>query len=64
MNRLYTVQEVSEILSVGYRKVLDLIALGKLGAYRIGTNYRIAPHDLNNYLESCKFKSYWQKASK
>lgn len=64
MNRLYTVQEVSEILAVGYRKVLDLIALGELNAYKIGINYRIAPYELEKFLQSCKTKSYWQKVSK
>ncbi len=64
MNRLYTVQEVSEILSVGYRKVLDLIALGELSAFKIGIKYLIAPHELEKFLQSHKTKSYWQKISK
>ena len=60
MIKLITPKQVSEILQVNYRKVLDMIALGELEAYRIGGVYRIRESSLNRYLESAKVKVYWK----
>jgi len=60
MKKFYTVIEVSEILSIGYRRVLDLIALGEIQAVKIGNLYRIAPYSLDQFLKEKQFKSFWK----
>lgn len=57
----YTPKEIAEMLSISYHKVLDIIALGKLGAYKVQGVYRISEHQFQRYLESVKVKSYWNK---
>ena len=61
MEKLLTVKDVTEILSIGYRKVLDLIALGEIKAYKIGSEYRISAGSIFDYLESAVYKSNWKK---
>lgn len=60
MEKYYTVKEISNILSVGYGKILDLIALGELEAIKIGKCYRISPYALDQLIKSKEFKSYWK----
>tara|TARA_Y100000034_G_scaffold131681_1_gene192958 strand:- start:635 stop:823 length:189 start_codon:yes stop_codon:yes gene_type:complete len=59
MCRFLTPKQVSKILQINYRKVLDMIALGELEAYRIGGVYRVKESSFNQYLESVKVKTYW-----
>lgn len=61
MDNFYTPTEISKILKVHYQKILELIALGKLEAYKIDGSYRISSYSLNKYLLSVKVKSYWKK---
>ena len=56
MIELYTPKETAIILKINYRKVLDMIHLKKLGAYKIGSDYRIPIHEIHNYLEKVKTK--------
>lgn len=53
---ILTPHETAAILKINYRKVLDLIALKKLGAYKIGSTYHIPIHEIHNYLEKVKTK--------
>jgi excisionase family DNA binding protein len=61
MDKLLTPKEVALLLSINYRKVLDMIALGDMGAYQIGGVYRIPKHEIHKYLDSVKVKSVWKK---
>lgn len=54
--KLYTVKETAEILKVNYRKILDLIHLKKLSAYKIDGAYRVPIHAIHSYLEKVKTK--------
>ncbi|MCH8272922.1 MAG: helix-turn-helix domain-containing protein [Candidatus Marinimicrobia bacterium] len=56
--KFYSPIELSEMLNVSYRKVLDLILLGELSAYRIGGVYRVSQDDLNRYLQSSKVEVF------
>ena len=56
---LLTPSKVAKYLSINYRKVLDLIIMGKLPAYKIGGQYRIQHEDLEQYLKDSKFNSYF-----
>ena len=56
--KFYSPIELSEMLNVSYRKVLDLILLGKLNAYRIGGVYRVSKDDFNRYLQSTKVEVF------
>ena len=58
MESLLTPKEVAKILKVGYRKVLDLIALDKLSAYRVEHTYRISEREVYRYLNSVKTDSH------
>jgi len=61
MNPLLTPKQVARILNVSYRKVLELIILGSLPAFKIGSAYRIEQSAVHHYLESVRFKSGWKK---
>jgi excisionase family DNA binding protein len=53
-SQLLTPSEVSDILKVNYRKVLDLILLGKLEAIKIGRQYRIPESSILTFLRNNK----------
>lgn len=57
MTELLTPKEVANILKVNYRKVLDMIALGELRAYRIGRVFRISEGEVYRYLKSVKIET-------
>lgn len=59
VEELLTPKEVAAILRTGYRRILDLIALGELRAFRIGRVFRISREDLRRYLESTRVESPW-----
>ena len=53
-SELLTPSEVSDILKINYRKVLDMILLGDISAIKIGRQYRIDKSDLLEYLNNNK----------
>lgn len=53
---LYTPKETAALLKINYRKVLDMIHLKKIGAYKIGGDYRIPLYEIHHYLEKVKTK--------
>ena len=54
--KLLTASEVSDILKINYRKVLDMILLGDISAIKIGRQYRIDRCDLLDYLKNNKIQ--------
>lgn len=52
----YTVEEVSEILSVKRRTVNDYIKKGKLKAIRVGREFRVPREYLEEYMEIINYK--------
>jgi len=56
MVEIYTPEQVAKILKVGYRKLLNMIHQKKIGAYKVGAEYRIPLHEIHNYLEKVKTK--------
>ncbi len=60
MKQYLTPKEIADILDINYRKVLDLIALGNLPAYKIGKIYRISKVDFHDFMEKSKYKSFWK----
>ena len=54
--KLLTASEVSDILKINYRKVLDMILLGDISAIKIGRQYRIEKCDLLDYLKNNKIQ--------
>jgi len=53
----YEIKELSSILKLNYRTILDLIATGELQAYRIGRVFRISQIQLNRFLKSKEIKN-------
>ena len=53
----YEIKELSSILKMNYRTILDLIATGELQAYRIGRVFRISTIQLNDFLKSKEIKT-------
>ena len=51
---IYTPNEIAKILRISYRKVLDLIAVGDLPAFKVHKVYRISEANLMQYLESTR----------
>ncbi len=52
MERLMTTEEVAELLRIDAVTVRRLIGRAELTAYRIAGEYRVAPEDLEKFLES------------
>ena len=48
----YTVPEVAETLKVSHMTVYRWIKDGKLGAYKLGGEFRITERDLNQFLQA------------
>ena len=59
MINLFSPKEVSNILKISYRKVLDLISSGKLKAVQVDGMYRITEPDLIQFLEKNKVSRKW-----
>jgi excisionase family DNA binding protein len=58
--RLLTVKEAGVILSFKSKKILDLIHLGDLEAYKFGNRFRISEGDLRRFIEKSRIKSIWK----
>lgn len=54
-NDFLTTKEVSMILQIPIAYVRKLIREFKLGAYKMGKEYRISDSDLEEYLESVRY---------
>ena len=54
METVYTVHEVSKIIKIHYRKVLDEIVLGRLLAFKVGRQYRVLESSLMEYFQDNK----------
>ena len=53
----YEIKELSSILKLNYRTILDLIATVELKAYRIGRVFRISQKQINDFLKSREIKT-------
>ena len=54
MEAVYTAMEVSKLLKIHYRKILDEIALGRLLAFKVGRQYRVLESSLMEYFQDNK----------
>ena len=53
----YTPKEVGLMLKVNYRKILEIIIMGNLPAFKIGRQYRISHECLMEYLQNSQVES-------
>ena len=51
MEAVYTAMEVSKLLKINYRKLLDEITLKRLSAFKVGKQYRVLESSLIRYIE-------------
>ena len=51
MEMVYTAMEVSKLLKIHYRGVLDEITLCRLSAFKVGKQYRILESSLSRYIQ-------------
>ena len=49
--------EVSKLLKIHYRKLLDEITLGRLSAFKVGKQYRILESSLAAYIHDNKVEN-------
>ena len=54
LDTFYSIKDVSLVLSLNYRTILDLINKGELKSYRIGRVFRISQEQLEQFLQSNK----------
>jgi len=54
IEKILTPKEVSEILQIGYRSVLNLIRDNKIKSFKINNKYRVTELDLENYILEAK----------
>ena len=52
MQKDYTPEAIADLLGVSTRKIKSLCATGKLGAYKVGREYRITEKDLAKYRQA------------
>ena len=53
-NKVFTLDEISEILTLSKRSLYRLIKNGRLKGVRIGKAWRVTQAQLDAFLESCK----------
>ncbi len=56
--KYFSPHTVAETLDISYRKVLDLIKLGKITAIKIDKVYRISESELNRFQLQQLYKPY------
>ena len=57
MEAVYTAMEVSKLLKIHYRGVLDEITLCRLSAFKVGKQYRILESSLSRYIQDNKVEN-------
>ena len=57
MEAVYTAMEVSKMLKINYRRVLDEITLGRLSAFKVGKQYRVTQSSLSSYIQDNKVEN-------
>ena len=69
--RIYTCEEVCNILKIGQRTLYRYIADGKINGSRVGRQYRFTEDDIKEYMERTRGKrpyikksDYWDKYEK
>ena len=55
--KLYRVEEVAEVLTVGRTKVFDLIRSGRLASVKVGGSRRITKKAIEDYIDSLAAES-------
>jgi len=55
MDKIYTVEQVAEILQMHHFTILGYIKQGKLKAAQLGRVYRIRQSDLDDFFSECLF---------
>jgi DNA binding domain, excisionase family len=51
VERMYSVNEVAEILHVSFRTIYRLMKVGKIQAVRVGRQWRIPKSEIEKYLK-------------
>jgi excisionase family DNA binding protein len=59
--RYFTVEEVAERLKVSHMTIYRWIKAGKLGAYKMGGEFRITERDIERFLEASRFRAEGDK---
>ena len=57
MEAVYTAMEVSKLLKIHYRSVLDEITLCRLSAFKVGKQYRILESSISSYIQDNKVEN-------
>jgi excisionase family DNA binding protein len=55
--RYFTVEEVAERLKVSHMTVYRWIKAGRLGAYKMGGEFRITERDVERFLKASRFRA-------
>ena len=50
IEKILTPEEVSDMLCIGYRSVLNLIKSKQIKAFKVRNRYRVLESDLENYI--------------
>lgn len=63
-NQFYTIDKVAEILGMHHKTIRKFIREGKLGANKVGKQWRISGHDLSVFMERNSVNINDEKISK
>jgi excisionase family DNA binding protein len=50
-NKFYTIDQIAELLGMHHKTIRKFITEGKLGASKVGKQWRISEHDLSIFME-------------
>lgn len=50
-NKFYTIEQIAELLGMHHKTIRKFITEGKLGANKVGKQWRISGHDLSVFME-------------
>jgi excisionase family DNA binding protein len=56
MDMIYTTEEISKILKVHFKTILNLIKRGDLTGRKVGNQWRFTQTDIDNFLNKNKVK--------
>ncbi|MFL0266994.1 helix-turn-helix domain-containing protein [Candidatus Clostridium radicumherbarum] len=63
-NQFYTIDKIAEILGMHHKTIRKFITEGKLGATKVGKQWRISGHDLSVFIEKNNCTINEKKVSK
>lgn len=63
-NKFYTIDQIADMLDMHHKTIRKFVYEGKLGASKVGKQWRISEHDLNVFMEKSNINTGNEKENK